>query len=252
MGVVKQRMRKRAAAGSPKRAKTCTTFHAHSFIIQGWAGVLGDLFKRPTEMSSEETIPIPISDVEPEIFRHLLYYSYGGKVPNDYLKENAKTIIDAADRYGIAGLKMETEAWLVSSTPITIDNAIDNLLYADAKNCPLLKEAVMDYFAENLDECIKKLSFHDAPGHLMKDLMTAMAARSKKQEENSNAKSTADPTIDLSKARVCILRKMLHEKGLDTDGSREMMIARLEEYDSSQMKDEAPSVLSRRSSVSSA
>lgn len=31
--------------------------------------------------------------------------------------------------------------------------------------------------------------------------------------------------------RVNTLRKLLHEKGLDVDGSREMMVARLEEND---------------------
>ena len=54
----------------------------------------------------------------------------------------------------------------------------------------------------------------------MKDLMTAMAMG---KEEDS---PTSDPN-DLSTVRVSKLREMLHEKGLDVDGSREMMIARL-------------------------
>ena len=33
---------------------------------------------------------------------------------------------------------------------------------------------------------------------------------------------------DFSTMRVNTMRKMLHDKGLDIDGSREMMIARLE------------------------
>jgi len=66
-----------------------------------------------------------------EIFRYLLYYVYGGKIANDELKSNAKDIIDAADKYGIVGLKLEAEAAFVTSETFAFDNAIDNLLYAD-------------------------------------------------------------------------------------------------------------------------
>ena len=40
---------------------------------------------------------ISITDVNPEIFRHLLYYVYGGKLSNEELANNAKGILDAAD-----------------------------------------------------------------------------------------------------------------------------------------------------------
>jgi len=138
------------------------------------------------------------------------------------LKDDAKDIIDAADRYGVVGLKLEAEASFVTSTTITMENTMDNLLYADSKNCALLKEAVMDFLVENADEGIKKLSFDNFPGHLVKDLMTVVA-RGKKE---GSARSDAN---DFSTMRVSELRKMLHEKGLDIDGSREAMISRLEE-----------------------
>ena len=41
--------------------------------------------------------------------------------------------------------------------------------------------------------------------------------------------TSANTNNDLSTMRVNDLRKMLNDKGLDVDGSREMMIARLEE-----------------------
>ena len=55
---------------------------------------------------------------------------------------------DATDKYGAVNLKLEAEAMYVKETEITMDNAMDNLLYADAKNLALLKEAMMN-FAEN-------------------------------------------------------------------------------------------------------
>ncbi|KAL7530119.1 hypothetical protein ACHAXR_003314 [Thalassiosira sp. AJA248-18] len=210
------------AMGTPKRTKTSTTFYGHRFILQDWASALEELCKPGGDMT-----PISISDVKPDIFRHMLYYSYGGRVASDDLKANAKEIIDAADKYGVVGLKLEAEAEFVTSTSITFDNAMDNLLYADGKNCPLLKEAVVDFLHENADEAVKKLSFDDVPGHMVKDILTAVS-RGKKEDGAST------DTSDLSTVRVSELRKMLHARGLDIDGSRETMIACLEEKFSSE------------------
>ena len=84
---------------------------------------------------------IPITNVKPEIFHHLLYYVYGGKIADANLKANAKDIVDACDRYEVVNLKLEAEAILVASTTITIDNVMELLLYANEKNCALLNES---------------------------------------------------------------------------------------------------------------
>jgi hypothetical protein len=57
---------------------------------------------------------------------------------------------------------------------------------------------------------------------MMTDLLTAMA-RGEQNDNNNN------DSINYNKMRVGKLRKMLHEKGLDVDGSREAMIALLKE-----------------------
>jgi hypothetical protein len=201
-----------------KRAKTSTTFYSHRFILQECSSALGELCK-----SVGDSATIPITDVKPDIFRHILYYLYGGKVDDEDLKANAKDIIDAADKYGVVGLKLQAEASFVTSMTITIDNVMDNLLYADARNCALLKEAAMDFIADNKSEAIAKLSFDDVPGHLMKDLLTSVA-----RGEKEGLDASTDPN-DFNTMRVSTLRKMLHDKGLDVDGSRETMIATLKE-----------------------
>ena len=203
-----------------KRAKTSTTFYAHRFILQECTSALGELCK-----SSGDSAPIPIEDVKPDIFRHLLYYLYGGKVSDEDLKANAKDVIDAADKYGVVGLKLEAEVSFVTSTTITLDNVMDNLLYADSKNCALLKEAVMDFIVENGSEAVNKVNFENFPGHLVTDLLTAMNMGKKEVKARNDAS-------DLSTMRVSALRKLLHEKGLDIDGSREAMIALLQENSS--------------------
>ena len=171
---------------------------------------------------------VSITDVKPKIFKHMIYYTYGGKLSDEDLKDNAKDIINACDKYGVVNLKLEAEATYVESTEITIDNMMDNLLYADSKNLALLKEAVMDYIAANKHSIIGKVSLDNFPGHLATDLLTAVARG--EQPEGSGGGGEEDESTKYNRMRVGTLRKMLDEKGLDVDGSRESMIALLKEH----------------------
>lgn len=217
-----ERVRGRGAA---KRAKTApVTFYAHHLILQDGAPTLAELCK-----SSKNKSPIHIKDVKPHIFRHMLYYIYGGKVPEEDLNANAKDIIEAADEYGVVGLKLLAEACYASSTKLTTDNVLDNLLYADAKNCALLKEVVMDYIVENGKSILASVSFEDVPGAMLTDLLTAMTRGKEKDQVRSGGFGRIIHNNNFDTMRVSTLRKKLHEKGLDIDGSRETMIALLKE-----------------------
>ena len=197
-----------------KRQRTFTPFHAHSSIIKICAPMLASLFEDRSVKVAQ------IYDISPDIFHHILYYVYGGQISEEDLKAHAKAIIDATDRYSIVNLKLEAEAVYVKATIITIDNAIDHLLYADAKNLALLKEAVMDFLAENCEEATEKISFtDDVPGHIMKDLLVAVSRNKKKGGNQDDNNFTV--------MRVSELRKKLDEKGLSVDGSRETMIETL-------------------------
>ena len=160
-----------------------------------------------------------ITDIKPAVFHNLLCYVYGGIVPEEDLKTHAKDIIEAADKYAISNLKLAAEAAYVDSTTIIVDNAIDNLLYAESKNCALLKEAVLDFLAENSVEA-QNISFTDVPSHIINDLLAAFG-RSKKSDGSETDEDK------YSTMRVSELRRMLDEKGLDVDGPREAMIEAL-------------------------
>jgi len=193
-------------------------FHAHSQILQGCAPMLASLFG-----SDEEKIATAsITDVKPAIFRHLLHYVYGGSVAEGELNTNAKDIINAADKYSIVNLKLEAEAAYVKSTKITMDNAMDNLLYADSINLALLKEVVVDFLVENHDEAIESLSFDDFPVNLMKDLLVAVVRKVKDGKHSSKDNYTT--------MRVSELRMQLTKERLDVDGSREAMIEALKNF----------------------
>ena len=210
-----------------KKAKTTTTFHAHRVILQDGASTLAEMCKQSQAGDLTNSI-IAITDVNPDIFHHILYYLYGGKIGEEDLTSNAKDIINACDKFGVVSLKLEAEVSYVNSTTLTNDSIIDNLLYADAMNCALLKEAAMDYIVENKKDILGKVSFDNVPGAMMSDLLAAVA-RGEDSEYDSDAEDGEGESIDYNKMRVGTLRKILDEKGLDVDGSRETMIALLKE-----------------------
>ena len=200
-----------------KKAKTTTTLYAHRFILQDISTMLAELCK--LDEGGEGITTVSITDVKPENFKHMLYYAYGGKLSDEDLSNNAKDIINACDKYGVVNLKLEAEACYVKSNEITMDNMMDNLLYADSKNLALLKESVMDYIVKNKGDILGKVSFDNVPGGAISDVLAAVA----------RGEETGNDSKDYNKMRVGKLRKMLDEKGLDVDGSREAMIALLKE-----------------------
>jgi len=207
-----------------KRAKTsATSFHAHRNILQNCAPTLYEMCGKS---DGSGITRVSITDVSPEIFKHMIYYAYGGKLSADDLTDNAKDIINACDKYGVVHLKLEAEACYVKSIEITTDNMMDNLLYADSKNLALLKEAVMDFIVKNMHSIMGRVSFDNVPGSSMTDLLAAMARGAQTTDVEGEEE---DESIKYNKMRVGTLRKMLDEKGLDVDGSRETMIALLKE-----------------------
>ena len=163
---------------------------------------------------------VHITDVNAYVFCDLLYL-YGGEVSEETLGTNQRVFINAADRYGTVPLKLRAKVAYVQLV-ISLDNAMDTLLYADFKNYALLKEAVIELLVEYKDEAIKKMSFDGAPDYFMKHLLVEMASRDRKKDTD---RSKAN---DYSIMRVDSSHHNLHRKGLDIDSSREAMVALLE------------------------
>jgi len=202
-----------------KRSKTVVTFHAHRIILQDGAPFLAELSKAGSGGT------VQITDVTHDVFKHVLFYAYGGKITEEDMKTNTKEIINAADKYGVVHLKLEAEEYYTKATTLNINNVLDNLLYADSKNLALLKEAVMDFILANGDDVMDKVSFDNVPGAVVKDLLAAVA----RGKAKSSSRDTAAADNNYNNMKVATLRKMLDEKGLEVDGSRESMIALLKE-----------------------
>ena len=196
------------------------SFRAHGPILAARCPTLASLAE-----DCDPDTPIPIGDVQADVFRMLLRFIYGGEIPSkDVITEQAKPIIHAADKYGCTGLKLAAEAEMAAAS-ITIENTAELILFADATNCALLKETAMDFFVKNSDEVIASEGYEqvkESPA-LLAELVAAMAPGGKKR----SAAATDANDSDYKRMRVIPLRQKLNEKGLDVDGSRETLIARL-------------------------
>eukprot|EP00578_Thalassiosira_sp_NH16_P023027 CAMPEP_0181085514 /NCGR_PEP_ID=MMETSP1071-20121207/5270_1 /TAXON_ID=35127 /ORGANISM="Thalassiosira sp., Strain NH16" /LENGTH=368 /DNA_ID=CAMNT_0023167321 /DNA_START=83 /DNA_END=1189 /DNA_ORIENTATION=+ len=188
-------------------------FYAHRLILRACAPTLAEYCDGADE--GEDVKSVIITGVEPEIFRHLLRYVYGGAVDIEVLRNHSREIINAADRFGIGSLKVEAEGYYVESTPITLDNFAENLQFSDAKKCSLLKERVMDFLVQNETTALQKLSQQDVPQSesMLTDFLTASARQKRKRTDDG----------DLNIMPINQMRKLLDSTGLNVDGTREML-----------------------------
>jgi hypothetical protein len=158
-------------------------FHAHKVILKVRApdlGVLADSF--------DEKSPLPIKDVKPEIFEIMLKSVYGKIIHPSEWHEHSKDILDAAGKYGFTDLKSDAEAWHVkiAKEKFTVENVVDELLYADGKDCPLLKQAAMDFIVEHGEEVLDSDSYEklDESPQLRKEVMRAAFSSGKRKRDD--------------------------------------------------------------------
>jgi len=165
---------------------------------------------------------VPIPDIDPQVFRQMLWYIYGGKIRAAEWKVRAKDFIDAADRYGLKNLKIEAEAWYVKHLEITKDNVVNTLVYAEEKNCFLLKEVATNFVLNNANEVLASESFEDIPeSKIFVREIISLAATSNRQDEAK--RDLEDPR----KLSINELRAQLYDQGKDIDGPRNRLIAQL-------------------------
>ena len=196
---------------SGAKALDTKEFHAHRLILKKAAPLLAEL-----SMCDKSPSHVEIPNVSPAAFKALLLYVYGRRISKFGVDISlTKEIIDAADKYGITHLKLEAEAVYVASIEITCENVLENLQYADSKNCALLREAVMNFIEGNAAELLEMGTLKDAPEGMFQDIL-AVVARKKKRKKTEN---------EISIMRISDLRREAAVNGLDVDGSREMLIA---------------------------
>ena len=137
-------------------------------------------------------------------------------------------MLEIADKYGVSNLKLQAEAYYVAFIQLNVDNLIENIHLASALNCAVLNEVVMGYIADNLDEVVEETSLTQFPGGLVKDMLVAMM-RKLVAGVNFNFHTQMSKT---NIATIGDLRRKANAKGLEVDGSRDMLISALSQLDS--------------------
>lgn len=216
------------------------TIYAHSLILKIAAPSLAYMCD-----GADPDCPIPIIGVRRHIFWLVLRYAYGDDIPDavwtakspetDITNEwssllalsPALELLDAANRFGVIGLKLLAESKVVE-TEISIESASDLILYADAKDCALLKEKVMDFFVAHAEVIRSTVSFQkiEESAHVMVELMDALLSK-----RMLRSFSLGENDVEYATMGVNLMRSKLEERGLDVDGSRETLIKRLEQWD---------------------
>ena len=103
---------------------------------------------------------------------------------------------------------------------IAVENVIDTLVYAEQKNCFLLKEAATNFILKNTQEVLES----DAFGNIPESKSFVREIFSLAINNQVGAKKDLDDPTQLS---INELRAKLRDVGLDIDGPRNRKIALL-------------------------
>jgi len=213
--------------------------NAHRLILKISAPTLAQLCE-------DADTPVPIFGVRPIIFRTVLDYVYGNDVPDSMwaatmtndeetssssLKGVAIELCNAGNQFGIVGLKLLAETKILEHPGISISNFSDLILYADAKNCALLKERAIEYYVVNARaiRCHPSYVRVRESAMILDELMDALLSRPIRRSVStmSSGGGGGDEDVDYDTMGVNLLRRTLNARRLDVDGSREMLIRRL-------------------------
>lgn len=147
--------------------KTIIKAHAKDFYVM-------------CEGSSLES-PMLINDVNPDVFELMLCSLYGGIIPPSEWQRNSELFLDAACKYGFSKLKSEAEMWYLKCVQFTVDDVIDVFMKADGNNCSILREAAIEFMAENGEDVVASDSFDKLRESLplMREVMTAALRKSR-------------------------------------------------------------------------
>jgi hypothetical protein len=170
----------------------------------------------------DSDVPIPISSVRGEIFKIILEFVYHVKTPDFEDQDIATELLIAADRYDCVHLKLYAESIIVDKF-LTNENALVLLILADSYSCALLKEAAMDTVVTDINTAKKSEAWSQIKesNRLLEELLGL--ACSKKRLTKTN-------TSKIDQMDVTALREELDEEDLEVDGSREVLVDRLETY----------------------
>ena len=206
------------------------TFHAHRLILKVCAPDLALLCVesgvKTRSRASLSPSPTQVKiEADPDAFSLFLAYVYGKETTSFDWETHAGGVLELANKYNVPTLKVEAEVRYVEYFKFTVDNAIEQILYADAMECPLLREASLNFILcpANFKGVVSSRAFREdllQAKHIAQEIVVAHASAADSTGQ-SNAK------VNFEDMPVDEIRFLLKERGLSLDGSLEMLISRL-------------------------
>ncbi len=92
-------------------------------------------------MVEKEFNTVEITDFDDEVVKGMLEYIYTGET--ELMSERAPDLLQAAEKYDLAGLKEDCEYAMAEN--LHVENAAEILVLAHLHNANLLKPRVIDY-----------------------------------------------------------------------------------------------------------
>ena len=155
-------------------------FNAHKQLLKLEAPALLELAEH-----SSKNDPLPIDDVEQDIFGSMLKHVYGKNIFPYFWIEHTKTILEASSRYGFTKLMMEAEEKYMGSYKLTVDNAVEELAYADGHSFKKMKDKASRFIIENIEEIISTPSWGDISNELKDEIVLKLAVGNRKRSFSS-------------------------------------------------------------------
>ena len=120
----------------------------HKYFLAARSPVFYAMFQH--EMQEAKTGQVVITDIQPDIFRELLFFIYSGQLETPLTEEKAKMLFVAADKYDIGDLKTMCLRFLVPY--IHTKNVLHLLVWAQNFSVDKIKEATLDFVAVYFDK----------------------------------------------------------------------------------------------------
>ena len=118
---------------------------SHVSILSSRSPVFAAMFKH--EMKESISRQVDIEDIQPDIFKQLLYYMYAGKLEKRIEEESVRFLYEAADKYDIEDLRKECVTFILAS--IYSNNVLDLVTWAHLHSVEDVKEVALEYLSFN-------------------------------------------------------------------------------------------------------
>ena len=125
---------------------------SHVNILSSRSPVFAAMFTH--DMKETITRQVKIEDIQPDIFKQLLYYMYAGQLEKRMGRKSAKLLYVAADKYDIEDLKNECVCHLTTS--IHLYNVLDLMTWAHLHSIEDMKETALVFMSIHGKEICKQ------------------------------------------------------------------------------------------------